>query len=270
MAMLLASCSSDSDKQEVRHHGTPISIGVTTTLDCLPYFIAQETALDEQMGIHLSLHTFGSKADCDTAFVNGSVCAILTDYTRADHIKSVMEQIRTKKNKPADSVYVYPHDNLQLYLFTNSKSRIREGKQLLDKVVGVDRQGTDAVMARALLDSVKLAEDKAFLVQMQSYDVRQHMLMINTIDAAVIPEPYASQARKAGHRALISGSTVKGRKAGVLMARANSQKLRDLYNRACDSINRNGIHAYDSVISKHYTIPQSALSAIPAHKFKKL
>lgn len=270
LAMLLASCSSDNDKQQVRHKGTPIRIGVTTTLDCLPFFVAQEIALDEQMGIHLLLNISGSKADLDSAFVNGSVCAILTDNTRAERIKANWLRLNTKKHESKDSVDIYPHDNLQLYLFTNSKSRIREGKQLLDKVIGVDRQGTDAVMARMLLDSVKLSDDKSFLVQMQSYDIRQHMLMINTIDAAVIPEPYASQARKAGHHALISGNTVNGKKAGVLVARGNSQKLRELYNRACDSINHNGIHAYDSVIGKHFTIPQSVISAIPAHKFKKL
>lgn len=187
--------------------------------------------------------------------------------SKPDYAKRTKEWM---KKAGADSIFVFPHDNLQLYLFTNKKNRVREAKQLTDRIIAVDRQGTDAVMAQLVLDSVKLTEDKTFLVQIQKYDVRMKMLLVNAMDACVLPEPHATAVRKMGHRSIYSGSTVKGKKAGCLLVKGDAGKLRSLYNRACDSINKNGIHHYDSILQRRYTVPVPTIKYIPAHKFRKL
>lgn len=189
------------------------------------------------------------------------------DNQKEEYAKRIKEWV---KKAGADSLYIFPHDNLQLYLFTNQKSRLKEAKQLTDRIIAVDRQGTDAAMARYVLDSVKIAADKCFLVQIQKYDVRMKMLLVNSMDACVLPEPQATVARKMGHKSIYSGGTVNGKKAGCLFVRGNADKLRQLYNRACDSINKNGIHHYDSIMQKRYTIPVPVIPHVPKHKFQKL
>lgn len=299
MGTMLTSCSSDEQsKAQADSSAKKVRVAVTPTLDCLPLYVAQEIGLDREMGMQLVLQSHPSKADCDSALIGGSVDAIFTDYARAESLKSdwlkrnleflnlqiknesKRRRIKAKeianrtaelrKRAAKDSLYIFPHSNTQLYFFTNSKSRLREAKQLVDKVVGVDRQGADAMLAQHLLDSVKMADEKVFLVQMQNYDIRQRMLLNNTIDAAVLAEPYATQARKLGHRSLFSGYTVKSKNIGCLLSRRHDSLIRDAYNRACDSINKNGIHAYDSVMQKHFTIPQAFIKDIPAHKYKKI
>lgn len=255
----MASCSSDDESKTQTAKGTPVKVAVTQTLDCLPLYVARELGIDSELGIAIMFQEHASKCDLDSALLNGSVQAVFTDFVRGDRLKA-----------RRDSFAVYPHDNTQLYFFTNSKSRLTEAKQLTDKVIGVDRQGADAVMMQALLDSVKLADEKAFLVQMQNYGSRQKMLLLNTLDAVVLPEPYATHARKAGHRDIHSVKTLRGRSIGCMVARGKTDLLRQAYNRACDSINRNGIHRYDSVIVKHYDIPQQFVKDIPAHRFSKL
>lgn len=297
IGMTLVSCSSsDNDGEKTKNKRPATCVAVTPTLDCLPFYIAHEIGIDTQLGIELCLQQQSSVSDCDTAFINGSVSAAMLDYLHAEKLKNnwvkfqidrlkdqmSKEKGKTKKSNVAarydevrkraakDSLYIYPHANIQLYFFTSSKSRISEAKQLADKVTGVDRNGVEALMARHVLDSVKLSDEKTFLVQMQNLKTRSKMLNVNTLDAAILPEPFATQARKAGHRSIYSATTVNGRKPGCLLVRGNQNKLREAYNRACDSINKNGIHRYDSVIVKHYSLPAEVVKAIPAHRFTKL
>lgn len=295
----LSSCSSDKDSKNLADDKVKkVNVAVTPTLDCLPLFVAHEIGLDKEMGMMLILQSHSSKAECDSALIGGSADAIFTDYVRAENLKSewvkrsleylavqieneskrrrikakekASRTAEVRKRAANDSLYIFPHSNTQLYFFTNSKSRLREAKQLVDKVVGVDRQGADAQMAQHLLDSVKMADEKVFLVQMQNYNIRQKMLLNNTLDAAVLTEPYATQAKSLGHRSLYSAYTVKSKNVGCMMSKRHDSLIRDAYNRACDSINKNGIHAYDSVMNKYFTIPQAAIKAIPAHRFHKI
>lgn len=265
--VLFASSCSDNQNNEVMKKTTkPVKIAVTPTLDCLPLFVAQEIGIADEMGIKLILKEYSAYADADTAIINGSVDAALTDYVHAEHIRQQFSI--GKKNK--DTLQILSHHNMQLYLFTGRKSRIREAKQFTDKIIAVDRKGVDAILAQGVLDSVKLVDEKAFLVNILNLNVRQKMLNVNTVDAAVLVEPYATQARKLGHRSLVSTGTISGKHAGAIVMRGKVTEIRDVYNRACDSINKNGIHTYDSVMQRRFTIPAQYIHDIPNHNFKKI
>lgn len=263
MGIILTACSSEHDKAgRPRSGGKPLTVAVTQTLDCFPLYVAQEIGIDREVGIALQLQEHGSRADCDTAIIGGSAVGIMTDYRRAEALK--------QKYGAKDSLYIYPHHNSPLFILASSKGRLREAKQLTDKVIGVDRQGVDALVAQHMLDSVKLGDDKTFLVQMQNYNLRQRMLFANTLDAAVLFEPYASYALKAGHRLLYTVHSHAGKPVGCLLTRGNADVLRKIYNRACDSINANGIHQYDSIMAKRYTIPAPAVSSVSKYNFSHL
>lgn len=268
------SCSSDDAKvvDDVKYKDT-IVVGVTPTLDCFPLFVAQETGISKSMGYFMWLHNYSAKADCDTALVGGSVCAAFTDYVRADNLKAHWaEMVKEKRGKKAkaDSLSLFPHENMHLYFFTNFKARIKEAKQLTDKMVAVDRKSAEERMAQYVLDSVKLGPEKTFLVNILNLKVRERMLHNNTMDAVVLHEPAASVARKAGHKAVYSSGHHDSHPFGCMVATRNAQIVKDIYNAACDSINRKGIHAYDSVFVKRYGVPAQMVSAIPNHKFAKI
>lgn len=96
------------------------------------------------------------------------------------------------------------------------------------------------------------------------------MIDNNMMDVAVVPEPYATLLRKKGHKQIYSAAHVKSNKIGCLIVRKNPQLIRDMYNRACDSIRKNGIHHYDTLMTRFYGIPPKAVESMPDHKFMHL
>lgn len=275
---LMVACGSDDGKGNASSgvKKTTVAVAVTPSLDCLPLYVARETGIADSMQVSLVLQTHLAKADCDSAIINGSVAAAMTDFVHADFIaQQVRKQLSDRKNASkkgvkVDSVTVIPHDNLQLYVYTNSKVRIKEAKQLADKMVAVDRKGATALVARHVLDSVKLSEDKAFLVHVGNTNLRKKMILANIMDAVVVPEPYSTAIRKAGNKAIYSTGRVGEKAIGCVAVRKDARLVRDIYNRACDSINKNGIHHYDSILVKRMNVPAATVSAVPDQKFKKL
>lgn len=265
--LLLCSACKDEVKQVKHVPAHPVTVAVTQTFDCLPFFVADEMQMDTTLLLSEQL----SKAACAEAVMHGKACAAMVDYVHADALKhsKALAKLLSKKSRK-DTVTILSHNNLIFYFMTNAKARLREASQLQDKMIAVDRQGADAIMAQHILDSVRLSNNKAFLIQMQNIQTRYNMILNNSMDAAVLTEPHASILRGAGHPSLYSAYTHKGRPFGAFVATSHSALLQQLYNRACDSINRNGIHHYDSILVKRLHVPQKLLRNIPEHKFKKI
>ncbi|MDD7124191.1 MAG: hypothetical protein PUH87_04365 [Bacteroidales bacterium] len=280
----LLSCTSDNEPSVTTTNRQTVTVAVTPTLDCLPFLVARDCAIADSMGIELVLIECGALADCDTALISGHASAIMSDYVRAASLRDKWarlmssqtageKQKRTAGDKTVtasvDSLVVFPHQNSHLYMFVNRKSRIREARQMADKMVAVDRYGADAALAAYVLDSVGLT-GKTYLVQMQNINTRVMMIENNMMDVAVVSEPYATLLRKTGHKQIYSAAHVKSENVGCLIARKNHQRIRDMYNRACDSITKNGLHHYDSLLIRFSGVPPKAVETMPRHKFLHL
>lgn len=254
IVLLLSGCSSDNGAEQKTDYKDTIVVAITPTLDCFPMVVAKETGIADSLGHCLKLQYHLSKADCDTAIVGGSVCALFTDSVRAANI-----------NKKG--LKMYPHDNLQLFFFTNYKARLNEAKQLTDKMIALDRQSVEALVAQHVLDSVKLTGDKTFMVEMLNFKTRENMIMSNIMDAVILPEPYASVVRKAGHKKIYSTKQYGNKTIGRLVSSNNEKTIKELYNLACQNINKKGLHAYDSILVKRYYVPAKNVKDIPEYKF---
>lgn len=290
---LITSCSdtgSTAEEQARREAAAVLRVAVTPTLDCLPLFVAEATGMADSLGRHLVLQQHMARADCDTALVGGSVCAILTDCGRAAFLRDNWTTLlaerkattkrqnakmpkqpnaKTAKQQRADTLSVMPHGNLRLFLLTNYKARLKEAKQLADKMIALDRKSVEADMAQYVLDSVKLA-DKTFLVNIPSLTVRREMIGSNIMDAVVLPEPQATVVRRAGHSVIYAASAIAGRDAGCLVARRDAALLRRIYNQACDTLNTVGLHRYDSLLVKRMGLTPDAARAVRRITFKKI
>ena len=265
------SCSSDkkSDAQHGKYKDT-IYVAVTPTFDCLPIIIAKEAGVSDSRDHNIIIKYFNSKSDCDTALAGGSVSAIFTDYMHAARLKEnwkeMVRQRRGKKAKP-DSLSIFQHDNLQLCLLTNFKARINEAKQLTDKMIALERKSPEALVAQHVLDSVHLSGDKTFLINVQSYPVRKNMLFNNIMDAVVLPEPYAAEARKAGHKSIYSTSRMDDKPFGNMVATRHVAVIKHMYNLGCHALNSTDIHNYDSILIKNLGVSKGDITAIIKQKF---
>lgn len=268
LSVVNVSCTSEDSSP--KRAGKVITVALTPTMDCFPLYVAEKAGIAASCGYALDFQTHASRSDCDTALIYGSAIAIMTDSVRASslsrRIKDVPDSIKCIS---ADSLSYSYHNNIKYYFFTNHKSRIKKPSQLADRMIALDRNSGEAQMAQRLVDSLKIS-DKCFLVQMQNINTRVQMLTSNSMDAAVLPEPQATKMRTARHNMIYSVTADSRATSGCLVSVKNHADLKRIYNAAVDTINKYGIHRYDSVmVTCMHMLPEQA-AKVPAQKFQKL
>ena len=225
-----------------------LKIAVMPTLDCLPLYVARENKWFCDGKTDIRLKYFTSQIDCDTAILNGRVEGAVSDLVRVARMNS-----RGAKIKPQIATSAY------WQLLTNRNSRIRELKQLDDKMVAMTRYSVTDMLADHVVDSAKLKSERVFQVQITDVNVRLLMMQNNEMDAMFVTEPQATLARLSKHKLLLDTRKLDWN-MGVIAFRekpmkdVNRKRQYDVfvkaYNQACDSINKNGIAHYAHLMEK--------------------
>lgn len=240
-------------------------VAVLPTLDCLPLFVAREAGIFDTLGVSVRLRMFRAQMDCDTAVIGGSVEGTVTDLVRAERLQRQGISLR------------YPiATDAYWQLITNRLARIKELKQLSDKMIAITRNSATEALATMAIDSVKPKYD-VYRVQINDLDVRLHMLLNNEMDAMLLPEPQATTARTMGHPVLMD-SRDKQLRFGVFAFRSREltqPRRRDQlnrfikgYNMAVDSINKNGLQHYAALVGKYCNANEKTLKALPVLRFR--
>lgn len=240
-------------------------VAVLPTLDCLPLFVAREAGIFDTLGVSVRLRMFRAQMDCDTAVIGGSVEGTVTDLVRAERLQRQGISLR------------YPiATDAYWQLITNRLARIKELKQLSDKMIAITRNSATEALATMAIDSVKPKYD-VYRVQINDLDVRLHMLLNNEMDAMLLPEPQATTARTMGHPVLMD-SRDKQLRLGVFAFRSREltqprrrgqlNRFIKGYNMAVDSINKNGLQHYAALVGKYCNANEKTLKALPVLRFR--
>ncbi len=271
MVLLLAACGQSYEEtkrisrqqrlEAQRLDSMALKIAVMPTLDCLPLYVAQHYALFDTIFGGVRLRQYTAQMDCDTALQRGRVEGSITDLVRAQR----MEQQGCKLRYMAVT-------NAYWQLFSNRNARIRQLKQLENKMVAMTRYSATDLLTSRVADSVKLQPEKVFRIQVNDVHVRVQMLQNNEIDALWLTEPQATAARMMKHP-IVSDSRALGLQLGLLafrekeMQRQTRGKQFNLflkaYNQACDSINKYGLSHYRSLIVKQCGLRQEWVDSLP-------
>ena len=270
ICLLLASCGQsyeekrratrEQQRRQWRQDSAALKVAVMPTLDCLPLFIAKEHGLFEKQGIDVRLKRYTAQMDCDTAVERGRVEGLVSDLVRTERMQQRGTPLR----------YVAATD-AYWQLVTNRQARIRELKQLDDKMVAMTRYSVTDLLTSLAVDSAKLQTERVFRVQVNDVNIRLRMLLGNEIDAMLLTEPQAVQARLQKHRVLLDTRKL-DMKFGVLAfsekAMKDKQREKQLeafmkaYRQACDSLSRHGLNAYRDVAEKACKVPAAALDSL--------
>lgn len=170
-----------------RSDSLALKIAVLPTDDCLPLRVAEKLNLFEAQNVDVRLKSVGSMADCREALEVGKVEGAAID-------ELLMQQLNSKETWLKSAMQT----KLDLQFVTSKKSRITRLDQLNDKVIAADRHGESRRMAERAIDSLGGSKQMSFIVQVEDVKVRYDMLFTGNVDAAVLPEPFASMAVKAG------------------------------------------------------------------------
>ena len=272
---LLMACGNSYEEQKrisraeqrrlAKEDSLALKVAVMPTLDCLPVYIMKDYQLYDTAKLDLRLRAFASQMDCDTAIMRNRVEGTVSDLVRAN-----------KMMKKGIALRYFSATNSYWQLIANRTARIKQLNQLGDKMVAMTRfSATDYLTDRAL-DTVK-TKARVFRIQINSVNIRLHMLLNNEMDAMWLTEPQATRARLMGHN-IIADSRNMNAQLGVFVFRESSirdarrqQQLKAFtegYNAACDSINKNGVQAYSELIKKYMKADEKTVKALPKMDFK--
>ena len=248
-------------KEAARKDSAALKIAVMPTLDCLPMYVAQYHELYDTIHGGVRLKYFTAQMDCDTALERGRVEGMVTDLVRATRIAKRGTKMRFSAVTPA-----------YWQLITNRNSRIRQLKQLDDKMVAMTRYSVTDMLADRAVDSAKLDKDHVFKVQVNDLFVRMQMLQNNIMDALCLTEPQATWARSMKNTVILDTRSLDWQMGGVAfrdkeMQRQARREQFDLfvkaYNQACDSINKYGLKHYRELIIKRCKIRKELVDSLP-------
>lgn len=168
---------------------TALNVAVLPTLSCLPVYYAQRTGMFDSAGVSVRLWRYQAQMDVDTSVLRGHVQVAASDPFRAIRLQS-------------DSLTISPLMAMDepLSLMALKGKRVKQMQQMKEKTVAVCRLScTDYWCQRMTADS-KLDLSTIFRPQVNDIYLRADMLRNGLIDAAMLPEPYATWAAMEGHK----------------------------------------------------------------------
>ncbi len=244
-----------------------LKVGVGPTLDCLPLYLASELCLFDTARADIRLKPYAKGIDCVTDLSEGRIEGAVTDVVRAERLR--------EKGTPVEYVAA---TNAYWQLVTNQKARLKEIRQLTDKMVAITRFSAKALLADMAVDSVKLNQEDVYRVQINDDELCLGMLANNIMDAMVLTEPQATRARM-GKNPVLMDSREKDLKLGAIafLASAMEDEYRKAqvdvfikgYNQACDSINEHGLAHYADLLERFCGVDEATLGALPKMRFPR-
>ena len=272
LTALLFACNGKGNapqKQSERQttNDSTLRIAVMPTLDCLPLYVADATGLFGEEHINVRLMKYTAQMDCDTAILRGRVQGVFTDLVRAQRLQ-----------QKGANLHEVGATNLHWQLISNRNARIKDVRQLGDKMVGMTRFSATDFLTADLIDRSK-PKNEVFRIQVNNVFIRLKMLVGYEIDAAFMPEPQATVARM-GKNNVLADTKTKDIRLGVAvfsMAAKDQKKVRQAlpafvkaYDRACDSLNIRGIQHYADLLKAHFQLNDAAVKALPKTAFAKM
>lgn len=210
-----------------------LRVGILPTLDCLPFYIAEETGIFDTLGLNIHLISYSCAMNCDTSFLRHHLDCAMSDIVKAQLWNAENDSVRGLLTTP-----------LRLYLLTSRQARIINVESIKEKIIAITRHSVCDMLLDNISRSVKLGSEEVNKPQINDFDLRMSMLVQNQYDGALLPEPYSSLAQQRGAR-LVSPSDRFCQDLSLLVAHRSTleQRPNDLkllvkaYNQAVDTIN---------------------------------
>ena len=246
--------------KQLREDSAALKIAVLPTLDCLPIFLAEDHELFDTV-VDIRLKQFTAQMDIDTALMNNRVELGVTDLVRAERM--------IKQKTPIEYLTA---TNAYWQIVTNRVARITDLKHLDDKMLAMTRYSVTDLIGDLVVDSAKLKPERVFRLQINDVNVRLKMLENNEMDALVMTEPQAAQARWLKHKVIFDTRKQDMQMGAIVMqSRVLKERMRKVqlkvfikgYNAACDSINKFGVAHYKDLVMKYCKVRKEAVDTIP-------
>lgn len=237
------SADSTNNKKELQE----LKIGVLPDLDSIPLIIAEQNGYFEASGAKITIETFKSAKDRDSALQSGNIDGAISDMLAAAF--AAEGGFDVKMTSKTDGSYK---------LLVNADKGIDSFDKLKGNQIAISENTIIEYATDMMLKEGKLNGEDVEKVAIPQMPVRLEMLQNGKVAAATLPEPLASAAMKNG-AVLLNSSDKLGINPGVLLftTKATEEKSEEIklfyaaYNKAVDYLNKEDKSKYiDGLIEK--------------------
>ena len=250
LSLVLVACRHEQKQQPItpqeqaQKDSLALKVALLPTADCFPFYYAKERGFYDSLQLNVIFSTYQAQIDCDTAFANHRVDISHTDLIRAALLQS-----------KGTGLYVIMQTDGEHRLITAKSKRIRNTKQLKERMIAITRHSVTDYMSDVVIDSANLGSYDIYRPQINDIALRMDMLCNNLIDGAFLPEPYATAACRKGHRSLFSSRNTRKQLSCMAISyeamkdenrNKQTEKLIQGYNLAVEELNKK---KYPQIIS---------------------
>ena len=256
-----------SQTDAARQDSLALKVALMPTMDCLPFYYAERNGLFKELDLDVCLLTYNAQMDCDTAFMYRHADMAYTDLIRAALLQS--KGIGLQVLMQADGHH---------RLLTAKNKRIQQARHLKERMVAIARHSVTDLLLDTVIAQAGLDPSTVYHPQINDIQLRYGMLHNATIDAAFLPEPYATQARLEGCKDIYDS----GKQHINLMAfMASEESLTDkrkteqlglllrAYNKAVHQINQGKQTGSTRKILLSYPVGPETADSLAAYTFHK-
>ena len=270
--ILTFGCSENQEKKstQVKEKESPdslaLKLALMPTLDCLPFFVAQECGIYDSLKLQVKLYLYPSQLSCEEAYKNQKVDGFCSDLIRSAFLQNEKEPIKVVMGL-----------NSKWSLVSSKALRFKNLTQLTDRMIVIARHSATDFLSDVVVEKAKINKRLVYRPQINDVNLRAKMVNANQIDAALLPEPQAQISISDGNRCLFTTvGDYQNTSALSFSFKALSQKnkehrikaLIECYNNAVEKINSNPLIC-DSVLIKRYKLSPKTAKSIKIPKYDK-
>ncbi len=201
----------------LREDSITLKIGYLPTLESLPFLAAEKLGYFKDSKIKLL--RFDAGMDLDTAILNNRVQCITSDLCRA---------ILLNKTNPNIKIISRTQGGYQL--ITAKNQRIRKVKDLKERLIAIARNEISDCLLDKLLEHEQIGTDVVNRPQINSLPLRKQMMFFEELDAAMLPEPFATECLLNGDHSIASNKDIDTELGCILVNKQASSEFLDQMN----------------------------------------
>lgn len=246
-----------------------LHIAVMPVMDCLPIYYAQRMEMFTDEGLDVCLDEYLSQMDCDTSLTNKHSAIAYTDVAR---LLLMPDTVRVLTNLPG-----------KLTLVTAKTKRIKKLKHLQERMIALERHSTSDYWSDQIMKEAGLEQSDIYRPQINDVRLRKTMLTEQLVDAALLPEPYATEAMMAGNKKLtckLSEESIPQFNCLAVLGKTYKDSLRNrqittflkVYDNAVNRLNSKEADAGSirSILLENYSVSPNIVDSVQIPSFPKI
>lgn len=243
----------------------PLKLGAMSSMDYLPYVIAEKQGIYDSLGLDLTIVKFFSANDRDAAFQSGNIDGTVIDYTGA--------ALQQANGIP---LAIVMENDGYFHFITGRSSHISDIEQLKGKNIAVSRNTVIEYSTDQVLNKAGVSPNEVNKPEINKIPLRLEMLQNGQIDASIFPDPFATIAMRNGHNSLITTKDLGISVTGTIFSKkALTEKRREIeilihgYNLGVEYIKKHPQSEWKNILIEDAGVPESMTGDILLPKYKE-